>query len=88
MAQWRAAFDATGDQEAARLARALGIDGTAVLAGVCDPTGGDEALLRRMHKLQAEYYKRWQNGDLTYDVGNATGMGGVIGGVKRRQEGW
>ena len=39
-------------------------------------------------KLQTEYYQRRQNGDLTYDVGNATGMGGVIGGVKLRQAGW
>ena len=38
-------------------------------------------------KLQAEYYQRWQNGDLAYDVGNATGMGGVIGGVRRHQAG-
>ncbi len=55
-AAWRTAFKASGDQEAARLARALGIDGAAVLAGVCDPAGGDEALLRRLHKLQAQSY--------------------------------
>jgi hypothetical protein len=39
-------------------------------------------------KLQAEYYQRWQNGDLTYDAGNTTGVGDVTGGVKRRQAGW
>jgi hypothetical protein len=39
-------------------------------------------------KLQAEYYQRWLNGDLTYDVGNTTGMGDVTGGVKLQQEGW
>jgi hypothetical protein len=39
-------------------------------------------------KLQAEYYQRRQNGDLTYDVGNTTGAGDVTGGVKRRQSGW
>jgi hypothetical protein len=54
--RWRAGYDATGDQEGARLARALGIDGSTVLASVCDPAGGDEALLRRLHRLQARYY--------------------------------
>ena len=39
-------------------------------------------------KLQAEYYQRWQNGDLTYDVANATGAGDVTGDVKSRQAGW
>lgn len=39
-------------------------------------------------KLQAEYYQRWLNGDLAYDVGNATGAGGVTGTVKSRQAGW
>ena len=39
-------------------------------------------------KLQAEYYQRRQNGDLTYDVGNTTGMGDVTGGTTRRQAGW
>ena len=58
VATWRAAFDADGDQEAARLARALGVDGSVVLAGVCDPAGGDEALLRRLHGLQADFYSR------------------------------
>ena len=52
----RAAYDPDGDQEAARLARSLGIDGTTVLASVCDPAGGEEALLRRMQALQAAYY--------------------------------
>jgi hypothetical protein len=56
VAQWRAAFDPGGDQEAARLARALGVDGTTVLASTCDPAGGDEALLRRLHELQADFY--------------------------------
>ena len=28
-------------------------------------------------KLQAEYYQRWLNGDLAYDVGNATGAGRI-----------
>ena len=27
-----------------------------MLAGVCDPAGGDEPLLRRLHKLQAAFY--------------------------------
>jgi hypothetical protein len=39
-------------------------------------------------KLQAEYYQRRQNGDLTYDVGSTTGAGDVTGGAKRRQSGW
>jgi hypothetical protein len=52
----RAAFDPAGDQEAARVARALGVDGSAVLASVCDPDGGDEALLARLHALQARFY--------------------------------
>lgn len=53
---WRAAYDAASDQDAARLARALGIDGEPVLAGVCDPAGGDEPLLRRLNRLHAAYH--------------------------------
>jgi hypothetical protein len=51
----RAAYDASGDQEAARLARALGIDGQPVLAEVCDPDSGDEPLLDRLQRLQADF---------------------------------
>lgn len=54
VAAWRAAYDPAGTQEAARLARALGINGQPVLAGVFDPEGGDEALLARLHRLRAE----------------------------------
>jgi hypothetical protein len=56
VAAWRSAYDSSGTQEAARLARALGIDGRPVLAGVCDPTGGDEPLLRRLQRLQADFF--------------------------------
>jgi hypothetical protein len=51
---WQAAYDPAGPQEAARLARALGIDGHPVLARVCDPQGGDEALLAKLHRLRAD----------------------------------
>jgi len=56
VAAWRSAYNASGTQEAARLARALGIDGRPVLAGVCDPVAGDEPLLRRLQRLQADFY--------------------------------
>ncbi|MEG3630129.1 hypothetical protein [Streptomyces poriticola] len=51
---WQASYDPAGPQEAARLARAFGIDGHTVLARVCDPQGGDEALLAKLHRLRAQ----------------------------------
>ena len=56
VARRRAAYKPESDQEAARLARALGVDGSGVLAAVCDPGGGAESLLRRLHKVQAAEY--------------------------------
>lgn len=53
---WRAAYKPTGSQDAARLSRALGIDGLPVLAAACDPAADDEALLQRLHALQAQFY--------------------------------
>ncbi|MDT0167191.1 hypothetical protein Q9R32_16685 [Actinotalea sp. AC32] len=51
----RAAFDPAGDDDAARLARALGVDGRRVLAAVTDPVGGDERLIARLNRLQADH---------------------------------
>jgi hypothetical protein len=50
----QAGFDPAGPQDAARLARALGIDGRPVLAARSDPADQDEALLERLHRLQAD----------------------------------
>ncbi|HEX8082183.1 MAG TPA: hypothetical protein VF557_18370 [Jatrophihabitans sp.] len=72
--RWRAAYDASSPQEAARLARALGVDGAAVLAGVCDPGSDDEALLHRLHSLQADFYswsRMWRPRE-SADTGNST----------------
>ncbi|WP_134741608.1 hypothetical protein [Nocardioides sp. 503] len=52
----RAAFDPTGEQDSARLARALGIDGSGTLAGAADPAESDAELLRALHRLQADTF--------------------------------
>ncbi|WP_026928043.1 hypothetical protein [Granulicoccus phenolivorans] len=51
-----AAYRADGDQDAARLARALGVDGREVLATVFEAESGDAALLRRLHRLEANWF--------------------------------
>jgi hypothetical protein len=52
---WQSAYDPSSTEDAARLARALGVDGRAVLAAVCEPGRDDEPLLRDLHRLFADY---------------------------------
>ncbi|MDX6280632.1 MAG: hypothetical protein QOH03_1703, partial [Kribbellaceae bacterium] len=50
----QASYDPASPQDAARLARALGVDGRPVLAARSDPADQDEALLEKFHRLQAD----------------------------------
>lgn len=52
----RAAYDASSGQDAARLARALGVDGAALLAEICDPADEVEDLLQDLHRRQASEF--------------------------------
>jgi len=56
VAERQAGFDQASPQNAARLARALGVDGRSVLAAASDPADDDEALLEKLQLLQADSF--------------------------------